>query len=74
MTNVITFPKPKQKHKPSYHLIEHDGSPRQELWTPFAFGVSMLIWATGMAPPEPPPPTGGSTAANREGALLIMAA
>ena len=73
MNNIVQFHKPKKAAKPSYHLVG-SGGPREELWTPFVFGVSLLIWATGMAPPEPPAPTGGSSAANREGALLRMAA
>ncbi len=69
MTNVINLSD--RRHKPAdpwRHaqptLATHGD--REELWSHPYFGVSQLIWATGINNvPDPPSPTGGTPAANR---------
>ncbi len=44
-------------------------------WTPGYFGINLLVSVTGSnTTPPPPPTTGGTPSANRDGALLRLAA
>lgn len=69
MTNIINLadcrPKPLDPWRHAQPVLVTRIEDREELWSDWYFGVSMLIWATGShTTPEPPmPPSGGTPAA-----------